>query len=232
MISIGMLVLFFMPSGAVYSLPYMANYFDSVNYDQAYYMQDDQINLDNRKITETRNDFQVTQYKMNFKIKDIMYASVTVVPDRPNLAEYQFTLYHLYHIKEIRNDRGELLPYDQDGDYLLVKNTMKNLTSITIVYSGASQYFYTTSQGMMLPANFEYFPVAGWHNVFFTAGAIFSRELLSQTVQFDVDLQIRGNYPVYSNLLVEDRGKRKGYSCYKIQGNCNGLTLIGNPYLE
>lgn len=232
LISIGMLVLFFMPSGAVYSLPYMANYFDSVNYDQAYYMQDDQINLDNRKITETRNDFQVTQYKMNFKIKDIMYASVTVVPDRPNLAEYQFTLYHLYHIKEIRNDRGELLPYDQDGDYLLVKNTMKNLTSITIVYSGASQYFYTTSQGMMLPANFEYFPVAGWHNVFFTAGAIFSRELLSQTVQFDVDLQIKGNYPVYSNLLVEDRGKRKGYSCYKIQGNCNGLTLIGNPYLE
>lgn len=232
LISIGMLFLFFMPSGAVYSLPYMANYFDSVNCDQAYYMQDDQINFDHRKIMENRNDFHVTQYQVNFRITDIMHASVTIVPDCQNLPEYQFTLYRLYRIKEIRNDQGERLPYDQDGDYLLIKNPMKNLASITIVYSGASQYFYSTSQGMMLPANFEYIPVAGWHKVFFSTGAIFSRELLPQTAQFDVDIQIRGKYPVYSNLLVEDQGKRKGYSHYKIQGKSDGLTLIGNPYLE
>lgn len=55
---------------------------------------------------------------------------------------------------------------------------------------------------------------------------------MPQTAQFDVDIQIRGKYPLYSNLPVEDQGKRKGYSHYQIQGKSNGLTLIGNPYLE
>ena len=168
---------------------------------------------------------------------DTLHFSVTLTPSRGDLAEYQFTLYHLYQVEKVQDDRGDDLPFDRESDYLLISNPSGTLSSITIKYSGDSQYFYATSQGMMLPANFEYIPLAGWHKVFVSnhdlvAGALFTRELLPEKTKFVVDLKLRGSYPVYSNLAVKEVGKQNGYYRWKIQGTSDGMTLIGSPYLE
>lgn len=236
-ISLTMLILFFMPTGAVYNFSYITNAFDSAVYDQLYYDEDAQHALDDAKVEDDRKDFQVTAYDMEMCITDTLRLSVTITPDCVDLPEYQFTLYHLYHIEKIQDDRGKELPYQRESDYVLVKNPNGNLKALTITYSGSSQYFYATSQGMMLPANFEYLPVAGWHKVFVstwdgTADITFSRELLPQKAKFSVDLRMRGSYPVYSNLSVVKKGKQHGYYRWIIQGESDGMTLIGNPYLE
>lgn len=234
--SLAMLVLFFRPTGAVYNFM-MTNVFDSVLHDQSYYDTDEQLLLDDTRAEENRKDFQVSAYDMDMRVTDTLHMSVTVTLDHKDLAEYQFTLYHLYQIEEIRDDKGNALPYERESDYLLVENPSGELSSMTIVYSGASQYFYTTSQGMILPANFEYIPIAGWHKVFVSnhdlvAEIAFTRELLPENTEFTVCLRLRGNYPVYSNLSVERIGKQDGYYCFNIQGTSDGMTLIGSPYLE
>lgn len=237
MISLILLILFFMPSGAVYSFPYMANSFDSVRCDQSYYGEEKQIQVDEQRVKENEGDFQVKQYDVAMRVTDVLHASVTVIPDQCSLPEYQFTLYRLYQVICVNDEKGNELSFQQDGDYLLIKNTKRSLRSMTITYSGASQYFYTTSQAMMLPANFEYIPVAGWHKVFLmeddgVSGQIFSRELLPEETKFTVNLQVRADYPVYSNLSTTLKGKRKGYCQWEIEGRSDGLTLIGNPYLR
>lgn len=236
-VSLVMLALFFLPSGAVYNFAHLMNAFDSAVHDQLYYDGDKQHILDDARSKANRRDFQVNAYEMDIRMTDILYLSVTITPDCGTLPEYQFTLYHLYHINKIQDDQGNALPYKHESDYLLVNNPAKNLKSITITYSGDSQYFYATSQGMMLPANFEYIPTAGWHKVFMSnwdgvAESSFSRELLSQKAKFSVTLRLRGSYPVYSNLAVTRMGKQKGYYQWRIQGESDGMTLIGNPYLK
>lgn len=237
-ISLAMLALFFMPTGAVYNFGHsIINAFDSVTHDQLYYDEDAQHALDDARVGADRDDFQVMSYDIDMRMTDSLKLSVTVRPNHRDLGEYQFTLYHLYHIKHVQDDRGNALPYDRESDYILVKNPGRDLSEITFTYSGNSQYFYTTSQGMILPANFEYLPAAGWHKVFVSnwdgvAEQTFSRELLPQKAMFSVDLRLRGSYPVYSNLTVKRRGKQKGYYRWLIEGESDGMTLIGNPYLE
>lgn len=235
-ISLAMLVLFFKPTGAVYNFGLM-NTFDSVLHDQCYYDTEEQLLLDDTRTEENRKDFQVTTYDMDLCMTDTLHFSVTLTPSRVDLAEYQFTLYHLYQVEKVQDDRGDDLPFDRESDYLLIHNPSGALTSITITYSGDSQYFYATSQGMMLPANFEYIPLAGWHKVFVSnhdlvAGALFTRELLPEKTKFNLDLKLKGGYPVYSNLAVKEVGKQNGYYRWKIQGMSDGMTLIGSPYLE
>ncbi|MDO4167827.1 MAG: hypothetical protein Q4D32_10525 [Eubacteriales bacterium] len=236
-ISMVMLALFFMPTGAVYNFSHFMSAFDSAVHDQIYYDEDEQHALDDAKAEANRKDFQVTAYDVDVRMTDILNLSVTITLDCTDLPEYQFTLYHLYHIEKIQDDSGKDLPYERESDYVLVQNPTADLQKVTITYSGDSQYFYATSQGMILPANFEYLPVAGWHKVFVSnwdgiAEITFSRELLPQKARFSVDLRLRGSYPVYSNLMVKRLGKQDGYYHWMIQGESDGLTLIGNPYLE
>lgn len=234
-ISFLMLALFFRPTGAVYNFSLM-NTFDSVLHDQYYYDTDEQLLLDDTRAEENRKDFQVSAYDMDMCMTDTMHLSVTITPNRTDLSEYQFTLYHLYQVEAVRDDSGNALPYDRECDYLLIRNPSGKLSSITVIYSGNSQYFYATSQGMILPANFEYIPIAGWHKVFLSnhdlvAGYFFSRELLPVKTKFDLNLKLKGSYPVSSNLAVESVGRQNGYYCWKIQGISDGMTLIGSPYL-
>ncbi|MDE6851717.1 MAG: hypothetical protein K2J67_04410 [Lachnospiraceae bacterium] len=235
-ISLAMLVLFFKPSGAVYNFGLM-NTFDSVLHDQYYYETEEQLLLDDTRTEENRKDFQVSAYNMDLCMTDTLHFSVTLTPSRGDLAEYQFTLYHLYQVEKVQDDRGDDLPFDRESDYLLIQNPSGTLASITIKYSGNSQYFYATSQGMILPANFEYIPIAGWHKVFLTnhdlvSGSFFSRELLPEKTKFDLEFKLKGSYPIYSNLAVKEVGKQNGYYRWKIQGTSDGMTLIGSPYLE
>lgn len=252
--SIIMLVLFFQPTGAVYFFMNIANYQDSVFYIE-HYKEDDVAEINRQKCAANRNDFQIQHYDMDITITDQFKASITVVPDVTDLKEYQFTLHFLFHVNGVRDEQGNPLPYEQEEDYLLIHNDSGNIQSITISYSGTTSYFYATTQGLILPANYKYFPVAGWQRTFvdqdeeeesgllrffkerdgtgepMIAETNFARELLPEKAEFDVRLHVRGNYPVESNLTVRKLDRQHGYTDWQIQGNSDGMTLIGNPYL-
>lgn len=252
-ISVTMLVLFFQPTGAVYFFMNIRNYQDSVFYVE-HYKEENVAKTNQQKCAANRNDFLVQRYDMDITVTDQVKASVTVVPDVTDLREYQFTLHFLFHVDGVTDEQGNALPYEQEEDYLLIHNDSGDIRSMTISYSGTTSYFYATTQGLILPANYKYFPVAGWQRTFVDqdeeesgllqffkardgigepviAETNFARELLPGNAEFDVTLHVRGNYPIDSNLTVRKLGRQHGYTDWEIHGNSDGMTLIGNPYL-
>lgn len=232
------LVLFFQPTGAVYNMMEIWNYQDSVFYLERY-SQEDEAQRNTRMCRENRDDFYVCRYDMDIRVTDQLKASVTIVPSDTGLEQYQFTLHYLFAVSKVTDGQGHPLTYRQDGDYLLVESP-GDLQQIHIEYEGETSYFYATTQGMILPANYEYFPVPGWHKVFINNNdeeeqkildATFTREVLSHDAQFKVHLSVKSDYPVYSNLPCQKQKSEHGFTEWILSGQSNGLTLIGNPYL-
>lgn len=237
--SVVMLVLFAQPSGAVYFMD-IWNYWDSVFYlDQ--YREPEMVELRETKCRQNRDDFTVLRYDMKLTVTDQVKASVTMVPSVTDLEEYQFTLHFLFTVRSVTDEQGHPLAYEQEGDYLLVHYDGGDIGAITVSYEGTTSHFYATTQGMILPANYKYFPVAGWHKVLIDGYAedekdmlldrTFVGELLPVNADFNVTLHVKGRYPVYSNLNVQKGKREKGFTTWKVSGNSDGMTLIGNPYL-
>ncbi len=238
-VSIVMLVLFVQPSGAVYFMN-ATNYQDSVSYLERYQVPE-MVELRETKCRQNRDDFTVLRYDMKLTVTDQVKASVTMVPSATDLKEYQFTLHFLFTVRSVTDEQGHPLAYEQEEDYLLVHYDGGNIGAITVSYEGTTSHFYATTQGMILPADYKYFPVAGWHKVLIDGNAedeqdmysdkIFAKELLPVNADFDVTLRVKGRYPVYSNLNVKKGKREKGFTTWKVSGNSDGMTLIGNPYL-
>lgn len=242
-LTVAMLLMYVKPSGAIYILPYISNGFDSWMYPQIYYGEDGRKStVDyNRYIEESRDDFSIKEYDMQIKVDDIIKAKVCINPDKTNLSEYQFTLYNEYKIDKITDEKGNPLEYKRDGDYLAVYNTSKKIDNIIIEYFGASQWYYATSQGMFLAANFPYYPKAGWKRVFmdsskantYMESSTFWPELPKEKSKFNVNLYIKSKFNVFSNIERQNGTERKdGYSHYEFKGETDGITLMGNPYLK
>lgn len=71
-----------------------------------------------------------------------------VVPDKTNLNEYKFTMYHGYKIKNITNEKGEKLKYSvTGGDYINIINTKESIKKIVFEYSGFCRFFYADNPG-------------------------------------------------------------------------------------
>ncbi len=235
------LIMFFQPSGASYALPYQ-NAADSWLYTQYYYRNwpEESVARNAWHEKENKDDFTVVSYDMDIHVSDILSAEVSVIPDIKNLQEYQFTLYHEYEVLEVTDQDGNPLEFEQDSDFLLIKNTSSELESINFKYRGSCQYFYATTQGIKLPAFFEYYPVAGWHTVFYCDQEVeyvnqdtnFSTDLMKNECDFHVSLNVKGKYPIYSNFIVTGGEKDDGYYKWELEGRSNGLTIVGSPYLE
>lgn len=232
LISFALVLAFAMPSGASYDLGGF-NLFDKTSAEYCYY-NENQIRKDEEQyISNSRNDFLVKKYEMEFGISDILSARVRMTVSNPGLERYQFTLYHSYEVEAVLDQDGKPMAYEQDGDYLDIRPGSGGTESITILYRGANSYFYSTTQGIVLPANYEYYPVPGWQRVFFMDGAnaCFTNELGEET-DFDVTLSCSPRLKVFSNLLTEETETGWRSKGYRMTGKSNGCTIVGSPYLK
>lgn len=221
------LVLYFQPSGAMMSFQTSSG-FDYVFQDYWYYYNNQTCQ---EYTAQSKNDFTVITYDMNLTISDILKADVAVELNEASLDEYQFTLYHGYQIKSITDGDGDALPYTRVGDYILVKNEKHYLKEIRFTYSGYSSNFYSTTQGIYLPANFEYYPRAGWTPVYNNDHNFYTPDVPDTLAEFRVKLFTKGKYPLFCNVSLKECGKTKGFYQYELDGNTDGLTLMASPFL-
>lgn len=229
-LTIVFLVLFFVPSGASYSLP-VSNCFDRWFGEQFYYPQvsGDTLNDD----SALHNDFLIKKYNILLQVDDILKASVEMDLNNGQLSSYQFTLYHCYHVTSVKNENGEHMKFKQEGDYLTVYRSQKKLSKLIISYQGGSQYFYSTKQGIMLPANFEYYPIAGHKTTFInnSCNRCFTRDISNDETDFHITVSYNNKLNVFSNLKEVNASSKKGKTIKEFRGSSNGVTIIGSPYL-
>lgn len=226
--SILMLIGFFLDNGAVYA-PSVSSYFDKYYESQKYYEYEDTTRPGK---TWEKADFKITGYDLTMRINDNLTCNASMQLDHKNLDNYDFTLYHAYHVKSVTDDSGNNLDYIRNGDYITIKNS-GNINGITICYEGASQIFYSTSQAVMLPANFEYYPVAGHQKVYLlnVNNNCFTYELPKDDIPYKVTLYTKGSYPVYTNFPESGTAKKKGlYWCRTFSGKSNGLTILASYF--
>lgn len=228
--AIAAICLFYVPSGASYSIP-VFNCFDRWYGEQFYYPMVKGDTIEDNGLQ--KSDFIIDNYDITLKVDDILKATARMKLKNSSLDSYEFTLYHSYHVTKVTNDSGDNLKYERKGDYLTIYNINKNLSGINVDYQGGSQYFYSTSQGIMLPANFSYFPTPGHKAAFInnSCNTCFTRDVLAQELNFNVTILYNKNLKVYSNLKEKNLYSQDGYMVKMFEGYSNGLSIIGSPYL-
>ena len=111
--------------------------------------------------------FAVKKYTMEFKVRDRLYADVTMDLSDCSDDEYVFTLHHGYDVRDVLCN-GESVCFTRVGDYVTVhtKHSMNEI-SIRMIYNGYSSTFYSNKNACFLPQMFAYYPVPG-HRTLYT----------------------------------------------------------------
>ncbi len=181
---------------------------DSYFYDQMVYIID-------KTVTGKEEDgFVVTNYEMTLNMGRIMDASVSIYPADKNLPEYKMTLYHLYNIESVTDENGISLPYERDGDYLVVYNQSDTLKSICVNYKGGLANFYANSKMINLPGWFAYYPIPGYRLIYQDYTYIDNQ--LEEAVSFDI--YVNAYSTVYSDLEQVEKNH--------FVGDSYGVTLV------
>lgn len=158
--------------------------------------------------------FAVLSYNLEMKVGSQLTVAARLQVSK-DLPEYRFTLYHGYTVQKVLDQRGESLPFAQEGDYLQVKGGGQ-VSQLTIVYKGNSPKFYSNLQGIYLPGYFPYYPVAGYKTIYDAERMQFSVTTLGRPVDFQV--HIRAGQKVFSNLQETTKNT--------FTGKTTGLTLL------
>ena len=185
-ISIIMLISFLLPDSRVV----LSDDPDGEAYADQFYYYD----LSDELIEYEKADFCIEKYDMDLKINRKLNATVTMYPDIER-SSYSFTLYHGYTVKSVTDQNHKKLKFTRDGDYITINNC-DGVTAITIQYSGSGKGFYSNYQGIYLPGDFPYYPVAGKQQVF--NDLCYIPVLSENTPYFEISIQ--SNLKIYSNL--------------------------------
>lgn len=169
-------------------------------------------------------DFKLTSMQADFTADRLLDAEVTYGVDKKDLGQYCFTLYHGYRIKEIQNQNGDKLEFDQDNDYLTVKSRGKEVTALTFTYSGSNPHCYSTSQGIFLPAYLEYYPVPGFHPVYIQTPGYYGYTMEGFGYDVACQVTVHTKQTVYSNL------PSAGKNCFK--GTGDGISLYAGDFMK
>lgn len=164
---------------------------DSTAYDQWRYVVDETTQ-------QSTESFRVQSYVMKLKLRRQMEAEVTIYLDDHDLNTYAMTLYHLYQIDSITDEEGTELPYQRNGDYLIVERQEKELEAITVRYHGGCANFYSNQTQVNLPGWFCYYPMPGWHELYDAENFEYYCNVLEYPVPFDVDIDAKAT--IYSEL--------------------------------
>lgn len=164
---------------------------DSTAYDQWRYVVDETTQ-------QSTESFRVQSYVMKLKFRRQMEAEVTIYLDDHDLNTYAMTLYHLYQIDSITDEEGTELPYQRNGDYLIVERQEKGLEAITVRYHGGCANFYSNQTQVNLPGWFCYYPIPGWHELYDAENFEYYCNVLEYPVPFDIDIDAKAT--IYSEL--------------------------------
>lgn len=156
---------------------------------------------------------------MELKLSNVLHAEVKVSVSPSNLDIYGFTLYHGYKVKEVKDESGRALKFEQTGDWIEVESAGET-SSLTFSYSGYSNTHYSNGQGAALPGTFAYYPRAGY--VVCADDNGYEYLTLDEPTQFDVKIKNRKKF--FTNL---DRTGKNTFS-----GKTTGLTIVGGFYKE
>lgn len=161
--------------------------------------------------------FLVLEYDMKFKIREQLYAEVTLTPDKNDLTKYIFTLYHRFAVKDVTDQDGTRLRFTQKDDYVDIEtNAQRYITQINITYSGYHLKFYSNYQGICLPQFTVFYPQSRHRIIYNEARQGYYKNALDNKPSFTVTV----DYPkkVYTNF---DEGDNRVF-----RGSSNALTLI------
>lgn len=164
-------------------------------------------------------DFSIEKYTMNIDIMRQLSAEVTMRLTGSNLESYDFTLYHGYKIKSVCGSDGSSLRFEQNSDYFTVYTDGKNISGISVTYSGDAPRFFCNSQGVSLPGWFAYYPRAGKRAVYDSVLLGFERLPCPAGTEFE--LTINARKMIYTNL------ERTG-NLYS--GKSEGVTIVSGFY--
>lgn len=222
-----------LPSGACYIFEYASNAdawtHEQIYYDEYFSKYDTKSENIIKKVKKYNDKFKIVRYDMTYEISDVLNGKVEVVPDKKNLNEYQFTMYHGYKIKRITNEEGEELEYSvTGGDYINIINKKENIQKIVFEYSGYCRFFYSTTQGINLPGSFAYYPIPGWHQIYDVDEMKYTHNYLKNNPEFNLKIVNKGNYNINVNLPEKDKNGK--YQCFN--GNTTALTITGSHYFE
>lgn len=195
---------------------------DSWTSDDTYYIYSGKI--DCRDVSQyEKAAFKVNKYSMDLKAGRELTARVEVHIDQKDLQRYDFTLYHGYKISSVVDGHGQKLTFHQKGDYVQVITGKQKVKKIVFYYEGCCERYYSSGQGIFLPAYFEYYPVPGKRQVYmdeyyYTGN---TKEGLDYNVDFEV--AVNGVSNLYTNLTEVD-----GRWC----GNADGVTILASPFAK
>lgn len=213
-IGAGVLLLFYIQPASRYVVYDNCGY-DSWNYDQYYSGFIDRYIVRISEMEQERN-FNILSYDMRLTMRRNMSAQVTVYPDRTDLEQYSFILYHGYEVNDVSDADKNALRFERKGNLLIVYRDEGNCSCINFQYKGDSDFYLSNSQCINLSENIAYYPVPG--NQEREMGA----DSYHPVSQFDVCVDT--SQQVYCNL---EEGERNHFS-----GMAEGVVLFAGRALE
>ena len=225
------LIMNFIPSGASISMPVL-NGFDRWHEPFMYYSTEVCNSID-ESFSDKKEDFSVEHYDLDFSVMhDVLEAQAKMKISSDVCSEYRFTLYHRFQVVEVIDQNGEKLKYDQKFDYLTVYPSGKVISEINICYRGFSQFFFSTKQAICLPANFEYYPVPGWHKTFLDdSNLCFTQELPTKKSSFNIKLTCPREMNVCMNIDKQHEESMGYKKCIEFIGCTEAVTIVGSDWL-
>ena len=172
---------------------------------------------------EQRNvaaDFRVKKYRLDFSMGLNLTGRAKVYVDRSELKSYRFTLYHGYKVKQVTDQTGAALDFRREHDYVTVTRGGADVEYLCLEYTGKSPKYYSSYAGVCLPANFAYYPIPGYRELFKDSFYGFIDCSLPYDTAFDV--RCSGRKQMYCNLAA--RGNNH------FAGNARSITLLSGYY--
>lgn len=171
---------------------------------------------------ESSKPFSVKSYKLDFFVANYLYGKAEIEIDGTELlSSYVFTLYHGYKVIRIEDESGKKVSFNRRGDFLQILNYLGE-THFTVYYCGSCPKFYSNLQGIALPGDLAYYPVAGLHRQYDKEN---QNMLAVHPETADFEVKVHGYaQKVFCNLPENGRNGFKGKS--------NGVTLLSGFYEE
>lgn len=161
---------------------------------------------------EQAPNFKIEKYDMKFTVRNQLSGDVKVYLDGKAASSYDFTLYHGYKVKDVLDENGDSVKFEQNGDFITVTPKDSSCNMFEFIYTGSNMTFYSNFQGIYLSGGFAYYPKAGHVKIYDYVNqnyiAVFDDENTSYAVTVN---QLFGE--VYSNI------KRIGKNQFDGQGN-------------
>lgn len=167
-------------------------------------------------------EFQVASYKADFSVGRQLEARVTMKLTENKQQRYTFTLYHGYLVNKIEDSQGREVEFRQEGDYVTISGS--EYDTLTFYYEGSCKRYYTTSQGIFLPAYLAYYPMPGKRKVYRIQYGYWGNSLETLGYEAFFDVKVNTKQEVFCNLQeVEDK---------HFKGESDGITIFASDFLE